>query len=95
MQLEVSARAQKDIDQVFFPGLEEFGKAQALLYSSAMFDLFELILVNPKMGNERTEFKRKPRSIHFKSHIIFYRVSRSKVRIIRVLHGRQNWVDHL
>jgi toxin ParE1/3/4 len=95
MQLDISAKAHRDIDIIFLYGIENFGRAQARSYMSALLDLFELILVNPRMGIERTEFRRKPRSINFKSHIVFYRVGRSKIRIIRVLHGRQNWADYL
>ena len=95
MQLEISDRAQTDIDLIFLYGLDNFGRAQANLYMKALFDLFDLLPINPRMGIQRLEFKRNMRSIAFKSHVIFYRIGRGRIYIVRVLHGRQNWIDHL
>lgn len=95
MQLDISAKAENDIDALFLHGLMSFGEAEASNYSSGLFDLFELILDNPKIGRELVELKRHPRMISYQSHVVFYRVERRRVRILRILHGKQNWVDHL
>jgi toxin ParE1/3/4 len=95
MQLEISARAGRDIDAIFIYGFEHFGGTVARSYYNDLFDLFELILVTPHMGHESTGLKYKSRMVTFQSHIVFYRADKRKVRILRVLHGRQNWRDHL
>jgi toxin ParE1/3/4 len=91
MRLEVSARAQKDIDQVFQYGLEDFSEAQARTYSRELLDLLDLILATPKMGFERNEFKRPLRTMAFYNHLVIYRIGRGKLRILRILDGKQNW----
>ena len=93
MRLEISARAQRDIDGIFVYGLETFGETQARLYSKELLDLLDLLLVTPKLGIQHKIFGRPLRTLLFHNHLIFYRLGREKVRVVRILHGRQNWPD--
>jgi toxin ParE1/3/4 len=95
MQLEISVQAGNDIDALFLYGLMNFGEGAASDYSDGLFDLFELILANPEIGRKLLEMKRHPRMISYRSHAVFYHVKPRSVRVLRVLHGRQNWFDHL
>ena len=95
MQLDISAQAGRDIDEIFIYGLNHFGETVARSYYNDLFDLFELILATPQMARQRTGLKYKCRMVVFQSHVVFYRTVRRNVRILRVLHGKQNWRDHL
>lgn len=94
MQLEISIRARKEIDLLMRYGLANIGEMQARIYTNELFDLFDLIIQNPRMAQVRPEYRRQVRMIAFQSHLVFYRVVRNKIRILRVLHGRQNWPKH-
>ncbi len=94
MQLEISVLAQKEMDLIFRYGLNHFGEAQARACSAELFDLFDLILENPRMARVRPEYRRQVRMFVFESHMVFYRILRNKVRVLRVLHGKQTWPKH-
>ncbi len=95
MRLELSARGRQDIERLHHDGAQSFGVQQATLYTSGLFDLFDLILANPEMAAVRREFSRQTRLIRYRSHVAFYRIDGDVIRIVRVLHGKQNWADHL
>ncbi len=95
MRLEVSARAARDIDGIFIYGLKHFGLTVARTYYQGLFDLFDVIAATPLMARERPELKFKSRVVKFRSHVVFYRTDEKRVRIVRVLHGRQDWAKHL
>lgn len=95
MRLEVSARAKKDIDLIFIYGIDNFGEKQSREYKNELLDQLDLIALQPKMGIERQGSKKPLRTMFFNNHIVFYRIGRGKVRIFRILHGKQNWPDHL
>jgi toxin ParE1/3/4 len=45
---------------------------------------------NPRSGVSRDAISRGLRNIVYGEYLIFYRVARPGVRIVRVLHGRRN-----
>jgi toxin ParE1/3/4 len=95
MRLEISARAIEDIEAIFTYGVEQFGLATARTYYKQLFDLFDLIKLTPEMARQRPDLKFKSRAIKFRSHIVFYRTDARRVRILRILHGRQDWSKYL
>jgi toxin ParE1/3/4 len=95
MRLDITPRAKKDIDLIFIYGIENFGERQALDYKDELLDLIDLILLQPKMGIAKQGFKKPLRTMVFHSHLIFYKLGRGVVRIVRILHGKQNWPDRL
>lgn len=95
MRLEISARAKKDIDLIFIYGIENFGERQSREYKNELLDLLDLIALQPKMGIAKQMPKKPFRTMFFHSHIVFYRIGRGKVIVFRILHGKQNWQDHL
>ena len=94
MRLEISARAINDIDLLFICGIENFGEKQSREYKDELLDLLDLIALQPKMGIARLGRKKALRTMFFHNHIVFYRIGRGKVRVLRILHGKQNWLDH-
>ncbi len=89
MRLEISRRAGADIERIFEYGLDNFGLPKARAYAAELLDFLDLALTQPKMGISKTEFGRNIRVIFFQSHVVYYRLGRDKVRIVRVLHGKQ------
>ena len=91
MLLDLSAMAQHDIDVLHAYGEQQFGKQTADDYSAGLLNLFDLLELNPRMAPEIQSFKRKLRLLHYRSHLVFYRLGRQKIQVLRILHHRQNW----
>ena len=86
----LSQKAQEDIESIYDFGLQKFGKNQALAYLMEMRSYFELLLRNTEIGKQRDEIKQGLYSFPYVSHIIFYRLFKNHIRIVRILHGSRD-----
>ncbi len=86
----LSKKTQEDIDAIYEFGVLQFGEDQALNYLIELRAHFELLLKNPEIGKKRKEIKDGLYSLPYASHIIFYRILKNHLRIVRVLHGSRD-----
>jgi len=87
--------ADEDIIQVYLTGAARFGIAKADQYFAGLKQCFELLADRPLLARERRELT-PPIQIHgHRAHIVAYVVRGSDILIIRVLDGRQNWMELL
>jgi toxin ParE1/3/4 len=86
----LSQKAQEDIEAIYYFGLYEFGKDQAITYLVALRGYFEFLRENPNSGKQRNEIKEGLYSFSHVSHIIFYRIFANHIRIVRILHGSRD-----
>jgi len=87
---ELSAKADHDIGSIFDYTEKEFDFNQAVKYVSEFEPVFQLIAAFLESGKKRDEIKIRLRSFPISSHIIFYRIFKQKIRIVRVLHGSRD-----
>ena len=86
--------AEQDIDKIFEYTIRNFGIEQARTYLSGLTGQFESLVENPKLFPERSEFSPLVRVCPYRSHIIIYhRISEENIEIIRVRHGREDWLQ--
>jgi toxin ParE1/3/4 len=89
----LSRRADNDFEQVYFEGLDRFGKAQADAYVRDLTGVFELIGDNPRMARFRYEIEPPVRVHPHRSHLIVYEEDSAFVVILRIRHARENWAE--
>lgn len=87
---ELSRPAAINLSEIYDYVKAYSGEEQAEEYLLNLEMVFELIVQNPQMGRLREEIRAGLRSLPKAKHIIFYRLLPDRVRIIRVLHGRQD-----
>jgi len=92
---ELSVEADKDIEDIFDFTEEEYGLDQAVTYVNAFDDTFADLLENPQLGRTRSEIRKGLRSISKESHVIFYRILKDRIRVVRVLHGNRDLLKFL
>ena len=93
MPYRLTQAAQEDIINISEVGITLFDERQACTYHDALFDMFDLLAVNPMMARERTEFTTPFRIHRFQSHMIVYQIEDNGILIIRVRHGREDWIS--
>tara|TARA_Y100000815_G_C13079018_1_gene401193 strand:- start:221 stop:514 length:294 start_codon:yes stop_codon:yes gene_type:complete len=86
----LSKKTQEDIDAIYDFGVHKFGGDHALNYLIELRAHFELLLSNPEIGKQRGEIKDGLYSLPYASHIIFYRILKNQLKIVRVLHGSRD-----
>ena len=91
----VSRKAERDILNIFLEGAGKYGIAQADKYHYGLFRVFDFLAANPRAVRLRAEFS-PPVGIHaYGAHVVVFALKGENVRIVRVLHGRQDWASWL
>jgi len=84
---ELSFEADQDISDIFDYTENEFGLDQAVAYVSGFDECFAQLLDNPELGRRRDEIRENLRSFNHEAHVVFYRILKGHIRIVRVLYG--------
>ena len=92
MSYKLSDAADIDIVNIYAEGVHQFGLTQADSYHDALFDLFDLLSESPRMARERVELSPPVRVHPFKAHVIIFKIEGDEILIIRVRHGREDWL---
>ena len=95
MRLELSRKAQADLDAIRDFSLEQFGAARAVAYLDAIEQAFRRILSFPEIGALHPELEPAVRSLGCQRHRVFYRVEGEVVVVVRVLHAAMDARQHL
>ena len=91
----LSKRADDDIEDLYDDGVKKFGENQAIKYLEELNLMFVFLSENAELGKNRDEIKMKLVSFPYGSHIIFYRILKTHIRIVRVLYGGRDLVKFL
>jgi toxin ParE1/3/4 len=95
MKLELSRRAQADLDDIRDFSLERFGTVRAVAYLDAVEQAFRRILGFPEIGAPHPKVTPPLRSLACEQHRIFYEVRMDRVVVQRVLHKAMDVDRHL
>ncbi len=90
LRLEIAPRAQRDIRGIRLYTVEQWGEAQADAYLAAPNKGFETLRDNQSIGVARDDLRPGLRSFPVEQHRILYRIQGDTIRILRVVHGRQD-----
>jgi len=93
MIYRLTQEAEEDLISIAERGIELFGERQTKLYHNALFELFEVISTSPKMARERSELSPPMRVHPFKVHVVIYQIEGDGVSIVRIRHGREDWLS--
>ncbi|EAB6718303.1 type II toxin-antitoxin system RelE/ParE family toxin [Escherichia coli] len=96
MTFRLTVKAEDDIVNIAEQGVRLFGLAQARRYHDDLFALFQLIADSPHMARERQELSPPVRIHPFRSHLVIYQIQPDgDVVILRLRHGREDWLSEL
>ena len=91
--LRLTQKAREDLRLVYLEGLERFGARQADVHIDSLLDRLDLLSDFPGPGRERDELGTRVRSSAFRSHVIIYRLEGARVRVLRIRHRLEDWLD--
>jgi toxin ParE1/3/4 len=83
---ELSQRARSDVKNIIRYTLDNFGSAKTDEYLDGLYNTFELLTENPKLGREWTRGRRR---CVYRSHYVYYRVAGDRIFITQIRHSRQ------
>lgn len=85
--------ATDDLFTIYLAGLEQFGIAQADRYHDGLERMFAFLAQTPRAARLREELNTPVRAHPFKAHIIVYDETDDGILILRVRHGREDWIS--
>ena len=91
MPYRLSTLAEQDLEEIWSYVAKDASATTADRLIDAIFDRFELLTEQPRMGRNRPEFGEGVRSFVVESYVIYYRQERD-ILIARVLHGSRDQV---
>ncbi|PCH81181.1 MAG: plasmid stabilization protein ParE [Hyphomicrobiales bacterium] len=95
MGFRLSRKADEDIINAYVEGVRDFGVVQAEKYHAELERVFQLLSDSPKLARERKEITPPVRIYPHGSHMIVYSLDEEdNVLIIRVRHGREDWINN-
>ena len=88
--LELSEAAIKDIEDILDRSVIDCGVPQTERYYDALNHCLALLDENPDMGTTADDIREGYLRFPHQSHMIFYQVQSTGIRVIRVLHQRMD-----
>lgn len=90
----LTVKARSDLKSIMRYTLEKWGERKVEEYTNGLYNLLEKLAHDTNLGLKRNwpEFEDSGiRSFVYKSHVIYYTPAKNnKIRIIRILHQRQD-----
>ncbi|MEA3001176.1 MAG: toxin ParE1/3/4 [Sphingomonadales bacterium] len=95
MRLELSRKAQADLDDIRDYSAAEFGVERAVAYLDALVSAFRRIVDFPEIGAVHPAVRPLTRSLGSRQHRIFYEIGGDRILIVRILHKAMDAERHL
>jgi toxin ParE1/3/4 len=92
---DLSGPADRDLTSIFVYSIRQFGEPTAISYLTGLHDCFGRLADNRQLGRSIDALRKGYFRFEHASHVIFYRRHERGVRIMRVLHQRQDPDRHL
>jgi toxin ParE1/3/4 len=90
-----SKRSAQDLIKIYHDTARKWGIGQADKYDLGLEKAAELLAENPDIGRNCDYIRLHQRRFEHEKHIIFYRVRKDGIFIIRVLHQSMDVQKHL
>lgn len=90
-----SKRAAQDLIKIYHDTARKWGIAQADKYDLGLEKAAELLFKNPEIGRRCEYIRLHLQRFDHEKHIIFYRVRKDDIFIIRILHQSMDVQKHL
>ncbi len=98
LNYQLRKEAQFDLEDIFDYSEDNFGLDIAIKYLNELENTFFNLYDHPHLGKDRSEIKFGVYSLVHKEHLILYKITETKIDILRVLHQSRDlprFIKHL
>ena len=86
IEIHKQVKAKKDLKNIWLYSFKKWGEKQADHYYDEMIKGIDLIADYPEIGITCDEIKKGFRCFTIKEHEVYYKITKTRIVIIRVLH---------
>ena len=91
----LSPRAQADIDEIWDYTADRWNEDQAERYTQDLRRVIEAVARDPRKGRSCDHIRRGYRKYLVGAHVLFFRAVADRIEVVRVLHQRMDFEQHL
>lgn len=91
----MAKKAVSDLEEIWLYTVEKWFAEQADRYYNLIFDEINYICRNINAGKSMEHVRQGYRASKVKSHLIFYRIVKDTIEVIRILHERMDIENRL
>jgi toxin ParE1/3/4 len=84
----LSKAAESDLEAILDYTVDTWGAKQATAYLEGFVECFTRLANSPGLGRACDDLKSGLKRVEYKKHVVFFRTTRSGIRILRILHQR-------
>ena len=95
LKIYIQEKASSDLKNILRRSIEHWGLKRAELYYDDLTTGIQTLSSNPNLGFTRDDIKKGYRQLSIEKHHIFYRISSSKIHVIRILHEKMLKPNHI
>jgi toxin ParE1/3/4 len=88
-------RARRDIEDIWDYSAATWSVAKAEVYIRQIQRSLETLAADPRLGRTCDEVRAGYRKYPVGSHVVFYRVVEGEIDVVRILHQRMDFEQHL
>ena len=93
--VHIQRKAKQDLQEVWEYSFRTWSERQADLYFDQLIDGIEGLVDHPEMGQSRDDLRAGYRQIQVHRHLVFYRLTPTRIRVIRILGVQMDVDRHL
>ncbi len=94
-ELVIRPRAQDDLKGIWRYSFEQWGEARANRYLRDLEREIKGLLDFPELGVSYGHAREGYRALHVHRHLVFYRILKGRLEVVRVLHEVMQVDNHL
>lgn len=95
LKIHKQQQAEQDLIGIWMYSCGNWGAIQADNYLDHLDEAFKNIAANPEIGVNIDYIRPGYLKYSIKEHIIFYRIQKSTIHIVRVLGNEMDYIQHL
>ncbi|MFT4926409.1 MAG: toxin ParE1/3/4 [Phenylobacterium sp.] len=93
--VHLQVKARQDLKDILRYSIGEHGWERAERYYDSLTNGIESLCKNPELGFSRADIKPDYRQLPIEKHHVFYKVTSTQIRVVRILHERALKTKHL
>jgi toxin ParE1/3/4 len=88
LSYRLSQPAKRDLTSILFYTQDEWGIGQAERYYDSLLRAFRSLAASPRIGMVSDSIARGLRRFPVEQHVVFYKIEKDAILIVRLLHKR-------
>jgi toxin ParE1/3/4 len=94
-EVKLTPAAERDLENIWRYTADRWSVEQAETYLDSLLDAMEELADNPSRGRSAEDIRPDYRRQNIGAHVIFYKRATYGITVVRVLHQRMDFDEHL